>query len=312
MRSYRYLHYDVFTDRLFGGNQLAVFLDGRGLRADEMQSIAKEMNFSESTFVLPPEEKTTDVRVRIFTPGAELPIAGHPTIGTAFALARAGVIGAATSRVTFGLGVGPTPVDIEWDGDRLTFAWMTQPRPAFGPPLDAAAPLAAAALGLPAAAVTDTSLPVQLVSCGVPYLIVPLATRAQVDAATFERTAFDRLTAAISLEREAAFYMFTVDGGAADGGKAGDDATVYTRMFGPAIGIAEDPATGSAAGPLGCYLFAHGVLDAPKAATIKNLQGVRMGRPSVIHTAIAGTPSDIRTVRVGGEAMLAGEGTLYV
>src|SRR5690606_21890526 len=93
MRSYRYLHLDVFTDRLFGGNQLAVVLDGRGLSADAMQAIAREMNFSETTFVLPPEQAGTDVRVRIFTPGAELPMAGHPTIGTAFALARCGVLG---------------------------------------------------------------------------------------------------------------------------------------------------------------------------------------------------------------------------
>src|SRR5688500_12747060 len=105
-RSYRYLHYDVFTDHLFGGNQLAVFLDGRGLSAETMQAIAKEMNFSETTFVLPPERPDTDMRVRIFTPGSELPMAGHPTIGTAFALARAGVLGADRARVVFGLGVG--------------------------------------------------------------------------------------------------------------------------------------------------------------------------------------------------------------
>src|SRR5713101_6738354 len=91
-RSYRYLHYDVFTDRLFGGNQLAVFLDGRGLPANAMQAIANEMNFSETTFILPPEQRGTDFRLRIFTPGAEMPMAGHPTIGSAFALARAGVL----------------------------------------------------------------------------------------------------------------------------------------------------------------------------------------------------------------------------
>src|SRR6478752_3855382 len=107
-RSYRYLHLDVFTARPFAGNQLAVFLDGRGLTADEMQAIAKEMNFSESTFVLPAEETGTDMRVRIFTPGEELPMAGHPTIGTAFALAAAGSLDRSRQRVVFGLGVGPT------------------------------------------------------------------------------------------------------------------------------------------------------------------------------------------------------------
>ena len=113
-RSYRYLHYDVFTDHLFGGNQLAVFLDGRGLSTETMQAIAKEMNFSETTFVLPRESKETDVRMRIFTPGEELPTAGHPTIGSTFALARSGVIEPKRERFVFGLGIGPVPVTLTW------------------------------------------------------------------------------------------------------------------------------------------------------------------------------------------------------
>src|SRR2546428_2674236 len=131
-RSYRYLHYDVFTDHLFGGNQLAVFLDGRGLQADEMQAIAKEMNFSESTFILPAEQPGTDVRMRIFTPGEELPMAGHPTIGSTFALARTGMIGPDRDRFVFGLGVGPTPVSLTWRNRELTFVWMTQRKPTSG------------------------------------------------------------------------------------------------------------------------------------------------------------------------------------
>src|SRR6202163_2705090 len=109
-RSYRYLHYDVFTDHLFGGNQLAVFLDGRGLPTETMQAIAKEMNFSETTFVLPAEKQGTDARMRIFTPGEELPTAGHPTIGTTFALARAGAIERGRPGFTFGCNIGPVPV----------------------------------------------------------------------------------------------------------------------------------------------------------------------------------------------------------
>src|SRR6478672_3057263 len=148
-RSYRYLHLDVFTAKPFAGNQLAVFLGGLRLTTVQIQAIAKEMNFSESTFVLPAEREDTDMRVRIFTPGEELPMAGHPTIGTAFALARAGVLTPARSRVVFGLGVGPIPVDLTWRDTDLAFAWMTQLRPTFGPPLDMR-PLAAAVLGLPA------------------------------------------------------------------------------------------------------------------------------------------------------------------
>src|SRR5688572_14875628 len=132
MRSYRYLHLDVFTDRLFGGNQLAVVLDARGLAADTMQAIAKEMSFSETTFVLPAEAAGTDARVRIFTPGAELPMAGHPTIGTAFALAAEGVIAPGRSEFVFECGIGPIPVMLEWNDAGLSFAWMTQPLPSFG------------------------------------------------------------------------------------------------------------------------------------------------------------------------------------
>ena len=130
-----FLHYDVFTHEPLTGNQLAVFLDARGLTADRMQALAREMNFSESTFILPPEAAGTDVRIRIFTPAAEMPMAGHPTIGSAFALAHTGVICPVASRVVFGLGVGPVPVDLEWEGERLRFAWMTQLNPTFGPAL---------------------------------------------------------------------------------------------------------------------------------------------------------------------------------
>src|SRR5882672_8070741 len=151
-RSYRYLHYDVFTDHLFGGNQLAVFPDGRGLSTETMQSIAKEMNFSETTFVLPAELPGTDFRMRIFTPGSELPMAGHPTIGTAFALARTGALAPGRESFVFGLGIGPTPVTLTWKDQDLGFAWMTQSLPTFSEPLPNRS-LAATALGLSDAAV---------------------------------------------------------------------------------------------------------------------------------------------------------------
>lgn len=303
MRSYRYLHYDVFTDQLFGGNQLAVFLDGRGLTVETMQAIAKEMNFSETTFILPPERPDTDVRMRIFTPGSELPMAGHPTIGSAFALARAGVIGFRHDRLVFGLGIGPVPVSLRWRGSDLGFAWMTQSNPIFGDPV--ADPAGAAALlGLPEAAVAGTALPVQVVSCGVPFLFVPLATRAAVDNAAMQRDRFDRFTDALKLPVHGVFVFSS---------ESGDDkATVYSRMFAPDLGIAEDPATGSASGPLGCYLVRHKVVPPAKAGAILSLQGVKMGRPSSVHISIGLEKDEIKSVQVGGEAVLAGEGTLYV
>jgi len=301
-RSYRYLHLDVFTDRVFGGNQLAVVLDGRGLASETMQAIAKEMAFSETTFVLPPEVAGTDARMRIFTPGDELPIAGHPTIGSAFALARAGVIEPGRERFVFGLGIGPVPVSLTWRDRDLSFAWMTQPDPTFSEPI-ANPGGAAAALGLSEAAVAGTGLPVQVVSCGVPFLFVPLVTRSAVDSAAINRGEFDQLlrTARVSAN---GVFLFSRERGA-------DKADVYSRMFAPGLGIAEDAATGSASGPLGCYLVRHNVVPAEKGSMV-SLQGVKMGRPSYVHISIGTGGGAISNVRVGGESVLAGEGTLYV
>jgi trans-2,3-dihydro-3-hydroxyanthranilate isomerase len=302
-RSYRYLQLDVFTDRLFGGNQLAVFLDGRGLSTGTMQAVAREMNFSETTFVLPADRTDTDVRMRIFTPGTELPIAGHPTIGSTFALARAGVIAPGSTRFVFGLGAGPTPVTLTWRETELGFAWMTQPLPTFHAPIGDLG-LAAAALGLPEAAVAGTNLPVQVVSCGVPFIFVPVATRRDVDEAALNRWAYDTLTKSARADANGVFF-FTPERGP-------DAATVYSRMFAPAVGVLEDPATGIASGPLGCYLVRHQVVAPEKAGAMLSLQGVKMGRPSHVHVAIGIQDGDIGSVRVGGESVLAGEGTLYI
>jgi trans-2,3-dihydro-3-hydroxyanthranilate isomerase len=303
LRSYRYVHLDVFTDRLFGGNQLAVFLDGRGLSGATMQAIAKEMNYSETTFVLPPERPDTDVRVRIFTPAEELPVAGHPTVGTTFALARAGIVGPDRDRLVFGLGIGPTPVSLEWRKDELYFVWMTQIAPTFGQPIADPAG-AAAALSLPAAAVSGTGLPVQTVSCGVPFLFVPLATRSAVDNAALSARAYDEFRRTAALD-ELPIFLFSTE-------SAHDNATVYSRMFAPGFGIVEDPATGSASGPLGCYLVRHKVVPPERAGTMLSLQGVKMGRPSYVHIAIGLHGGEIDSVRIGGGSVVAGEGTLYV
>jgi len=306
MRSYRYIQLDVFTDHLFGGNQLAVFLDGRGLVTGEMQAIANEMNFSESSFVLPPEDRDTDMRVRIFTPGDELPMAGHPTIGTTFALARSGVLSPDRKQVVFGLGIGPTPVSLTWKDRTLAFAWMTQRAPTFGDAVGDRG-LAAAALGLPPSAVTSTGLPVQVVSCGVPFVFVPVATRRAVDSASVDRAALAALLQAAGGEAHGVF-VFSPERGR----DKADRATVYSRMFAPDLGVGEDPATGGASGPLGCYLVKHKVVPADKADAMVSLQGVKMGRPSHVHISIGVEGREIASVRVGGEAVVAGEGTLYV
>ena len=293
----------MFTDRLFGGNQLAVILDGRGLSTETMQAIAKEMNFSETTFVLPPEKPATDVRMRIFTPGSEMPMAGHPTIGSTFALARAGVIEPRRERFVFGLNVGPVTVALTWKGDDLSFAWMSQAKPIFGEPIaDKAA--AAAALSLSPAAVAGTGHPVQEVSCGVPFLFVPLATRSAVDNASVNPGMLDVFMQSAN-SRANGVFVFSAQPGS-------DRATAYSRMFAPDLGISEDPATGIASGPLGCYLVRHQIVPPEKAGAMLSLQGVKMGRPSHVHISIGMENGSINTVRVGGEAVLAGEGTLYV
>jgi trans-2,3-dihydro-3-hydroxyanthranilate isomerase len=308
-RSYRYLQLDVFTDHLFGGNQLAVFLDGRGLSGDTMQAVAREMNFSETTFILPAERPDTDARMRIFTPGAEMPIAGHPTIGSTFALARAGVIAPERERFVFGLGAGPTPVALTWRGADLGFAWMTQPLPEFHRPI-ANPGLAASALSLREDDVAGTNLPAQVVSCGVAFLFVPVSTRSAVDRAAMNPPAYAELMRSAQAEVNGVFF-FTPE-------QAHPSATVYSRMFAPDVGIAEDPATGIASGPLGCYLVRHNVVAPDGAGAMLSLQGVKMGRPSQVHMSIGsngmpGMPAgEITSVRVGGEAVLAGEGTLYI
>lgn len=298
----RYLHYDVFTDRMFEGNQLAVFPEAAGLSDAAMQSIAREMNFSESTFIVPAETADTDVRMRIFTPGRELPMAGHPTIGSTFALAHLGMIAANRGRWVFGLNVGPTPVELSWSNDALVFAWMDQQRPDFRtPPTPEDAIFRSIGLTREGAAVKG--LPVEEISCGTNYIFVPVATRADVDAAEPDAARMKGLQSAFPGNRIAIFVFSTepVDG----------DVSAYSRMFAPDFGITEDPATGGASGPLGAYMVKHGLAPAGKVSEMVSLQGVRMGRPSRIYIRIASSnASDITRVQVGGTAVRVGGGEL--
>jgi trans-2,3-dihydro-3-hydroxyanthranilate isomerase len=263
-----------------------------------MQKIAQEMAFSESTFIYPPE-RGGDVRMRIFTPGEELPMAGHPTIGSTFALAHEGVIERGREHFVFELGVGPIPVSLEWDEQGLSFAWMTQLLPMFDEVIDDRTALAAA-VGVSAPDLVD-GLPVQSVSCGVPFLFVPLRTRAAVDAAAIDRKALARCSKEAGLP-ELPVFFFTSDASASE--------TVYSRMLAPGFGVGEDPATGGASGPLGSYLLHHGVVDAEQARAMVSLQGVAMKRPSLIYISIDSDSGGITRVRVGGRSMLVGEGSL--
>jgi trans-2,3-dihydro-3-hydroxyanthranilate isomerase len=293
-----YLHYDVFTDEALAGNQLAVFFNARSVPTERMQRIAREMNFSETTFVLPAETPGTDARIRIFTPGTEMPMAGHPTIGSTFALAHVGFIPTGAPRFVCQLGVGPVPVDLEWQGRTLSFAWMTQMSPTFEHPVPYRAEVAAA-IGLEESDLTE-DLPVQVVSCGMPFLMVPLRDMATVDRAIADGSAFRRLCEQTAIDVPIFLFSFT------------RPAAAHSRMFAPELGIVEDPATGIASGPLGCYLVQHALVEGNQAQHIVSMQGVAMGRPSKIHISIHGTRNSITQVKVGGQAVLVAQGELLV
>jgi trans-2,3-dihydro-3-hydroxyanthranilate isomerase len=300
---YAYLHYDVFTSTPFEGNQLAIFPDARGMSPELMQTIAHEMNFSESTFLLPAETPGTDIRMRIFTPGGELPMAGHPTIGTTFALADSGVIQPGASRFVFGLGVGPTSVELVWRGQRLDFAWMDQRTPVFREPASPTSGILTA-IGLNRDALAD-GLPIEEISCGVPFVYVPLASRQAVDAAEPDLSALRALRSAFE-DGHNAVFMFAVE-------PAGSEATVYSRMFAPGLGVPEDAATGGASGPLGCYLVAHELVPTSGWLDMVSVQGVKMLRPSRIHMRItARAPQAVTRVQVGGQAVKVGTGKIDV
>ena len=299
MNSARYLLVDVFTSEPFGGNQLAVFVDGEQVPERLMQRIARELNLSETTYVLPPEDSENLCRLRIFTPLEELPMAGHPTVGSAFALAVEGRITPPTT-IRFEEGVGLVPVEVEGTAERPTGAVMVQPLPQFGPRFDDATRIAAM-LTL-AEADLAPALPLEVVSCGVPYLIVPLASLAAVQRARLRLDLWEELLAGFASRH---VYLFSRE-------TLGDDATVHARMFAPAAGVPEDPATGSAGGPLGCYLVRHGLVAAGERVPIVCEQGYEIGRPSRMEIEISGDRERIREVRVGGGCVLIGEGRMRI
>lgn len=297
-----FLQVDVFTDTPFEGNQLAVFHDAGEIPERMMPVLAREMNFPESTFLVTDPREGADARMRIFTPEQELPMAGHPTIGTTFALAALGRIRAPRPRVVFDCKVGLVPVELTWGSDgALDFAWMDQPLPEFGAPLDdALRPALAAAIGVDAGDLIP--LPAQTVSSGVPFFFVPLASEAAVDRAWADRAALASVFARAGHDVPRPVFVFAMS--------PRPDVSCYSRMFAPEFGIPEDPATGGASGPLGCYLLRHGLTTAGEARTLLSLQGVKMQRPSRIHIAIDSEAGDITRVRVGGKAVIVGEGVI--
>lgn len=297
MATKHYQLVDVFTNTRFGGNQLAVFTDGTGLSTEVMQRIARELNLSETTFVLPPQDPTCDCQVRIFTPARELPMAGHPTVGTAYVLARRAesAVQSGQVRYRFEEGVGPIPVTVNMNAGTPDMIFMQQPAPKFGPVVEDRAGVAAI-LSLDERDLAP-DLPIEVVSTGVPFLYVPLKDMEVIQRASPRLDLWEQVTNGIGVPE---VFVFTLD-------TLRQGSTVHSRMFVPQFGIMEDPATGAASGPLGCYLVKYGlVTDNP--AVIVSEQGFEMGRPSFIHIEIERTGDAYTRVLVGGQCVHIGGG----
>jgi trans-2,3-dihydro-3-hydroxyanthranilate isomerase len=305
MREYRFVQVDVFTDTPFGGNPLAVFPDAQGLTNEEMQRIAQEMNLSETTFVLPPQAPHADFKVRIFTPVKELPFAGHPVVGTHWVLAHLGRVPLREplTQVAFELGVGVLPGDLHVTDGQVERVVMTQDRPTFHALLEDVGELASG-LGLPPEAITETDLPVHVVSTGVPQMMVPIRSLEEVqrlDGGELNVTALNRACRAVGTECVMVFTFETQQ----------PQSTVHVRMFAPLLGVPEDPATGSANGALGAYLVQHAALPLTESTVhIVSEQGAELNRPSTLLVEVDhrdGTPT---AVRVGGQVAPLIEGLI--
>jgi trans-2,3-dihydro-3-hydroxyanthranilate isomerase len=276
-----YVVADVFCDAPLQGNPVAVFTDAAGLDGARMQALARELNLSETVFLVGGVPDGADVRARIFTPAAELPFAGHPILGTAFVVA--GRTGADSVRIATQMGV--VPVVLQRDGDRIVSGEMEQPIPTWAPYGETEALLAA--LG-----VCASRLPVEIYDNGPRYTYVMLGSAEEVAAVAPDMTALAALG-------PAGASCFAVDG-----------AAVRTRMFGPGLGVAEDPATGSAAGPLAVHLGRHGVVDFGTELVIS--QGSEIGRPSTLRARAEAVGETVTRVTVGGAAVIVADGRFYV
>jgi len=285
-----YLLYDVFTERAFEGNPLAIFPDST-LDDATMQRIARELNLAESVFLARGPEGIA-ATVRIFTPLREMPFAGHPTIGTSIALVEElQWVAAGTYQFVLRERIGDVPISIDTGPPHV--AWLTTPPVTFEATFACAQ--AAQLLGLDLAAVRSDLKP-QVAGAGAPFLYIALADTAAVDRAVLDEGAMRKSAIANSI---VGVYVFaqTAEG-------------AYARMFAPMSGIAEDPATGGATGPLYAYLLRHGKL--PDGNEFVNRQGVAMGRPSVLRVRLAWDGDVLRRIEVGGSAVLVGKGQLFV
>jgi trans-2,3-dihydro-3-hydroxyanthranilate isomerase len=297
--TYHYYICDVFTDRQFGGNQLAVFPEADGLDTIQMQAIAREFNFAETTFVLPPQQGHTR-QVRIFTPARELPFAGHPNIGTAFILVSQGLAGnpQANSRLEFEEIAGLVPVTVKPDEQGRLLCELTAPQAvSLGPPLDVQ--VVAKALSLAPGDIVTRHHPPQTASVGMPFVMVELSDRSALERARVNAEGCDQLAA---LGVEPALHLYV---------RSQDEFDIRARMFAPELGVAEDAATGSANCALaGLLAQLDGRASGEWAWRIA--QGVEMGRPSLLLASVDKQPGQVGVVRIAGYCALFAQGQVYL
>ena len=297
----RFYTLDVFTDRTFGGNPLAVFPDATKIPESALQSIALELNLSETVFVYPPADPKHTRRVRIFTPVYEMPFAGHPTVGCAFALAALGEIPLdGEARIVLEEGVGPVPVVIRGEFKKPAFAQLSVAKlPETGPPPPGRTHLAEM-LSLDPSDILGGMTAPQAISCGFPFLIVPLR---DLDAVRRARVRMDQWDSALKSYWAPDVLVFARD--------AEREGVLRARVFVPGQGIIEDPATGSAAAALGGYLSAREGAATAKLSYVVE-QGFEIKRPSIIELEVDKVDGEVTAVRVGGSAVMVSEGMMDV
>ena len=314
MREYRFLQADVFTDRAFTGNPLAIVMEADGLSGDEMQRIAAEMNLSETVFVLRPTDVQAICRLRIFTSNTELPLAGHPVVGAFFLLAERGELGldavlrdlgSGVHRIHQECGAGVLPVDIRVRGGKVEQVVMTQAPPRFFAEFGDSDALAGC-LGLGPDEMFPNGAPAQVVSTAIPQLMVPVRSLRSVERLEPDPVAAQALLARDEIGSDCLMVFSTEC--------VHRESAAHARMFAPGLGVHEDPATGSAAGALGAWLVRHGLVGAADRDPVRLVieQGYEMGRPSAIHVEVERDQGRPSLVRVGGQAVEFGEGVLRI
>jgi len=302
MKRYKFIIADVFTDTPFGGNQLAVFTDRRGLSTEIMQKLAREMNYSETTFILPPNSAGADFHIRIFTPAIEIPFAGHPIVGTGYVIGATGMIKAAEppSILKLETGVGIISVQLQIENGAIGRVTMTQPNPVSRGAFDNYADIADA-LGISASDI-ESGLPVEAIYNGLTVLIVPVSSLKAIESIKVNLVKLERVAQAVGATTVLAFSQEVLNAA----------STVHCRVFAPGAGVMEDPATGSANGPLGYYLVKHRLVKPEPTTKIISEQGYEIFRPSTLYIEVDTSGDEITAVRVAGDVRIVGEGEMFV